>query len=74
MYYVYVLKSIKDNNYFIGSTSDLEKRITGHIESLSKSTVYRRPFELVYYEASKNIKDASDIKNKSLMFLKCLLV
>jgi putative endonuclease len=58
MYYVYVLKSEKDGNLYIGYTTDLERRINEHNEGLSKSTSYRRPLNLVYFEASLNIKDA----------------
>lgn len=58
MYYVYVLRSIKDNNFYIGYTSNLKERVRQHSEGISKSTVSRRPMELVYYEASRDIKDA----------------
>jgi len=58
MYYVYVLRSIKDQNFYIGSTSDLKKRIEEHNSGMSKSTNYRAPFELIYYEASRNRIDA----------------
>lgn len=49
---------MKDGNFYIGYTNNLEKRIAEHNDGISKSTAYRRPFELVYYEASRNIKDA----------------
>lgn len=58
MYFVYVLRSLKDFNYYIGYTSDLDRRLNEHNEGISKSTAYRRPFELIYYEACRNIKDA----------------
>ncbi len=58
MYFVYVIKSLKDGNFYIGYTSDLEKRIQEHNDCVSKSTAHRRPFELIYYEGSRNIKDA----------------
>ena len=58
MFYVYVLKSLKDNRFYIGYTGDLQKRMNEHNEGLSKSTVHRRPLELVYYEACRNSRDA----------------
>lgn len=58
IYYVYVLRSLKDNYLYIGYTSDLEKRIKEHNDGISKATAYRRPLELVYFEGSRNIKDA----------------
>lgn len=58
MYYVYVLKSKKDRLNYIGSTNDLRKRLNEHNSGKSYSTMKRRPFEIVYYEAYKSEKDA----------------
>jgi len=51
MYYVYLLKSKKDNSYYIGFTSDLRLRFLQHKKGEVKSTNYRRPLELIYYES-----------------------
>ena len=58
MFYVYVLKSLKDNNLYIGSTNNLERRIKEHNDGKSISTKSRIPFELIYYEAYKAESDA----------------
>lgn len=58
MFYVYILKSKKDNNLYIGSTNDLKKRILEHSKGRVPSTRNRCPFELVYYEAYKIEHDA----------------
>ena len=58
MFYVYVLRSEKDGNFYVGFTSDLKKRIEEHNQGLTKSTKYRRPLELIYYEASRHRIDA----------------
>jgi putative endonuclease len=58
MYYVYILKSKKDNNCYIGSTNSLSKRIDEHSSGLVFSTKQRFPFELVYYEAYRSESDA----------------
>ncbi len=58
MYYVYVLRSLKDKKFYIGYTNDLRERIKQHSDGISKSTTNRQPMELVYFEASRNIKDA----------------
>jgi putative endonuclease len=50
MYYVYVLKSLKDGNLYIGQTGNLEKRITEHNSGMCKSTKSRMPFEIIYKE------------------------
>jgi putative endonuclease len=51
MYYTYVLKSRKDDKLYIGWTDDLKKRVKKHKMGLVQSTRYRRPLQLIYYEA-----------------------
>lgn len=58
MYYVYVLKSLKDKKLYTGSTGDLVKRFERHKKGLVKATKYRRPLKLIYYEACESRKDA----------------
>jgi putative endonuclease len=50
MYYVYILRSLKDHKFYIGSASDLYKRLSYHNAGLQRSTKHRIPFELVYHE------------------------
>jgi len=58
LYYIYVLKSLKDNKFYAGLTSDLKNRIKLHNSGKVFSTKPRIPFKLIYYEASCNKKDA----------------
>jgi putative endonuclease len=58
MYYVYVLKSIKDKQFYVGYTNDLEQRILAHERGKVYSTRQRRPIELIYYEACRQSEDA----------------
>jgi len=58
MFYVYVLLSQKDRNFYVGYTEDLAKRMDEHGTGLVISTRNRRPMQLVYYEGSINKKDA----------------
>lgn len=58
MFYVYVIKSKKDNELYVGFTNDLRKRLAQHNQELNKSTKHRIPFVLVYYEAYFSEKDA----------------
>ncbi|MBC7836651.1 GIY-YIG nuclease family protein [Acetobacteraceae bacterium] len=51
MHYVYILMSQQDRDLYIGSTSDLRRRLSEHNSGKSFSTASRRPFKLVYYEA-----------------------
>jgi putative endonuclease len=58
MYYVYVLISLKDGKFYTGFTGNLKKRLTEHAEGVTKSTNHRRPFDLIYYEACRDPRDA----------------
>lgn len=58
MFYVYVLQSEKDQNFYVGYTSDLRKRFSEHQLGQVRSTCHRLPIKLVYYEACINQKDA----------------
>lgn len=58
MYYVYVLKSEKDDQLYIGYTNDLKRRLKEHNTGENRSTASRIPFELLYYEAYKSSRDA----------------
>jgi len=60
MFYTYVLKSTKDNKFYVGSTSDLRKRVKFHNQGRVKSTAYRKPLVLVYYEACLNKSKAEE--------------
>ena len=60
MYYVYILKSLKDQQIYTGYSSNLKKRISQHQLGLVKSTKNRRPVKLVYYEAFLDKKDAQN--------------
>ena len=51
MFYVYILKSKKDNKSYIGSTNDLRSRMKLHNDGKIFSTKLRRPLVLIYYEA-----------------------
>ena len=72
MFYVYILRSKKDSQLYIGSTNDLRRRFREHNEGKVFSTKHRAPFELIYYEAYKIEKDArkreSNLKLRSKAF------
>jgi len=59
MYYVYVLKSQKDERLYFGFTSDLKRRMIEHNSGMEKSTKYGVPWTLVYFEAFLSGRDAS---------------
>jgi len=60
MYYTYVLQSEKDDRFYIGFTKDLKLRFEQHSKGTVNSTKNRRPFQLIYYEASLAQEDATN--------------
>ena len=58
MFYVYMIKSKKDDSIYIGYTNDLKRRFEEHNSGENKSTKFKTPFELIYYEAYKSSSDA----------------
>lgn len=59
MYYVYILKSMKDHRLYTGYTNNLKTRVKMHRHGKIDSTINRLPLELVYYEACLNQQDAT---------------
>lgn len=57
--YVYVLRSQRDRQFYVGFTTDLKQRIAEHNAGRVESTCRRVPLELVYYEACRNQRDAT---------------
>src|SRR5947209_2483266 len=58
MLYVYVLRSKTDSGFYIGYSVNLRKRLPEHRRGMSLATSSRGPWELVYYKAYLNQKDA----------------
>jgi putative endonuclease len=58
-FYVYVLRSLKDKNFYTGYTRDMERRLREHNDGLVPSTKNRAPMELVYWEGCLNQQDAT---------------
>jgi putative endonuclease len=57
-YFTYVLLSLRDNKFYIGSTSNIEQRLKYHQQGKNTSTASRLPVELIFYEAFKSKEDA----------------
>ena len=47
MYYVYILKSEKDNTLYIGKTNNVIRRLAEHNSGHSMSTKSKRPYQLL---------------------------
>jgi putative endonuclease len=51
MHHVYVLRSVKDDGFYIGYSANLRKRFSEHARGSSFATSNRGPWKLIYYEA-----------------------
>ena len=62
MWYVYVLKSESDGRFYVGSTSDLKRRVSEHQQGKCISTRNRLPVELEAYIAVKDQETARNLE------------
>jgi len=62
MFYVYVLKSQKDDKLYIGFTNDLKRRLNDHNTGLSQSTKSYIPFEIEAFVAVKTEQKARELE------------
>ncbi len=56
--YVYILFSLKLNKYYVGSTTDLPRRLADHNRGKEKFTKTGIPWQLVYSETFEQLKDS----------------
>ena len=57
-YYVYILKSLRNTDIYIGSTDDLYTRIKRHNQGKVKSTKAYRPWKLLEYKEFNSRSEA----------------
>lgn len=62
--FVYILKSLSNERFYIGSTINLETRIKEHNSGKSKYTKLTRPFDLVFSQKFETIQEARKIEYK----------
>jgi putative endonuclease len=67
MFYVYIIKSRKTGDIYIGFTNNLKRRIEEHNKEKSISTKSNTPWELIYFEGYKSEKDAI-LREKGLKY------
>jgi len=62
--FVYILKSLKNNSYYLGSTNNIERRLSEHNLGKSKFTKNNRPYLLVFYQEFNSLKTAKQVEYK----------
>lgn len=48
--YLYILQSLKNKSYYIGSTSNIMVRLKQHNSGAVKATKYKKPYRLVFQQ------------------------
>lgn len=48
MYYVYILKSEKDESRYVGVTEDLKRRLSEHNNGGSRYSSTKRPYKIIW--------------------------
>ena len=64
MAYVYLLQSEANGRFYIGSTTNIERRLEEHNDGKSHYTKLTRPFKLVFKQEYKTYKQARIIEYK----------
>jgi putative endonuclease len=61
---IYILRSLKNSSYYIGSTIDIENRLIEHNSGKTKATKYLTPWELKLFFPTQSIKEARQLEYK----------
>ncbi len=67
MYYVYILQSKLNGQFYIGYTTDLTNRLKQHNSGYTQSTAPYIPYELIYFEGYRCREDAL-LREKKLKY------
>jgi len=57
-YFVYILRSLKDGSFYIGYTSNLDRRLEEHNLGESRYTKKKKPWEIFYFEIFRSKREA----------------
>jgi len=58
MFYTYILKSLFNNSYYVGSCEDVKERLNWHNKGLVKSTKRYIPWKLMHTEEYETLSEA----------------
>ncbi|MFH1631581.1 MAG: GIY-YIG nuclease family protein [bacterium] len=58
MHFVYIIESLSDGTWYVGSSSDVKKRLSEHNSGKTRSTKSHIPYKLSHIEEFENKSDA----------------
>lgn len=62
--WLYILKNEETGRFYIGSTTDLSRRLKEHIKGKTRTTRLLKTFTLIYTEEFNNILEAREREKK----------
>ena len=66
--FVYILQSLKNGRYYIGSTNDVKRRFEEHCRGHVAATKYLLPLELKFFQEYESIELARKIEYRLKKF------
>ena len=64
MFYVYIIRSLKNGSYYKGFTSELNRRLKEHNAGNSPATARYAPWKLVWFAEKTNRSEAIELERK----------
>lgn len=61
---IYILQSLKNGTYYIGSTTNAENRLEDHNSSKVTATRYLIPWALKFFQQTTTLKEAKQLEFK----------
>lgn len=58
MFWMYILHNPETDRFYIGSTSDIERRLTQHTKGYTRTTRVLKTFKLIYKEEFRTLTEA----------------
>lgn len=62
MYYVYILKSLRNKSHYVGLTNNINRRLIQHNEGKNHSTKNKRPWTPIHVEVIKTRLEARKLE------------
>ena len=74
VYYVYILRSLKDGSFYVGQAQDLKERLQRHNSGRSRYTSKKKPWEMAYPEecATRELAQKRERETKGKKSKECI--
>ncbi len=71
---VYLLQSLVNGRYYIGSTNDLRRRLFEHNQGKTKSIRFARPYKLVFKQVYGSVLEARRVERRLKNFKSRIII